>query len=679
MFILFRGLDGKLDKLDPEFILLFGTSIVLFAGVTVLARRCGFYAGWSWLAPFAFSAFLLLINTNYTMAANYRNLLFQGLALPRYFLGAFGVTGIMLVIALCYSYRRPAASLWWLDIINLLLIALALIDLRLTQIMGVRLDWQVLKFGDDPKMIWRMARPYLPSAGMLLLGMAAFYATALWRLRRWRQWAGKRLEPGNGSSGLFILLLFLLLGLAGRWLVSSDKALGETVVQLVETSPLWKKAVGRIMSKEAFLSTAQQLGLEQLVKPVFPAHSQPPRELNVVLIFQESSYNKYLSLFDGKEETQPLLSKYKDRMELFPNFFSNFAGSIWARFAAFSGLYPVQDFNDFTIKRINVKSIFDILHENGYDCSMFYSSSFDYTGFRDFLKGRGIDKMYDADTMPGQRKTAPVSWGLREEETLGAIQEQIKKYAAGNQKFFITYVPAAPHYPFDAIPDRFRKFHMGQIGDYSPLYLNELLYMDWVMTSIVDELKDSGLLDKTLVVITDDHGEMLGVDGGQIGHGWAVTPELENIPLIIIDPEKRGYRLNDTVGSQVDLLPTIMDILRIPVPPGQLYEGTSLFFKNDTNRLVYLNSFSQYMIARDGELIWGDRAAKTGDAASDSERVFTITNDGAHTSFKDSHPSEAPKLFMARFDQFQENFLQNYSYYCEMMQQHEIAGKTASK
>src|SRR4029079_6473772 len=141
-------------------------------------------------------------------------------------------------------------------------------------------------------------------------------------------------------------------------------------------------------------------------------------------------------------------------MEVFPNFFSNFAGSINERFAAFTGLYPVAEYKAFTLERIPVVSIFEVLHQQGYSCSMFYSSSFDYTGFRDFLRDRQIDEMYDADTMPGQRKTQRVSWGLREEETLGAMQEKIRKYAAEKQKFFLTYIPAAPHYPFDGTPAR---------------------------------------------------------------------------------------------------------------------------------------------------------------------------------------------------------------------------------
>ena len=135
------------------------------------------------------------------------------------------------------------------------------------------------------------------------------------------------------------------------------------------------------------------------------------------------------------------------------------------------------------MQRVNVKSLFEVFHDSGYTSSLFYSSFLDYTGFRDFLKNRGIDELYDADTMPGTRKTARVSWGLREEETLGAIRNQIKKYAGGSQRFLLTYVPAAPHYPYDCIPETFHHFKRSAVGDYTPLYLNELLYMDWVMAS----------------------------------------------------------------------------------------------------------------------------------------------------------------------------------------------------
>jgi hypothetical protein len=670
LFVLFHRFDNALIHPVPEFVLLAGDSIVLFVGITALAWRCGFYAAWSWFLPFAFTAFLFLVNSNYPLSHLYQNMLCLGLMLPRYFLGALCETGVVLVVAFCYHRWRPAASRLWLDMVNLVLIALGLVDLRLCQIMGVRLDWQVLAFGASPKMMWRMAQPYVPSAMVFLIGVAALYGVALWILERCRRRQSEGPDLRGGPNGLFFALAFVLLGLAGCWLTDSDsdKVRGQAIFRLMATSPWWKRAANsQPLEADTFTKTARQFGMWQMQLPA-PKAAQPPRNLNVVLVFQESVYNKYISLFGGEEETEPFLSQYKYRMEIFPDFFSDFAASMQARFAAFAGLYPVRDYTLFTLKRVGVKSIFEILRENDYDCSVFYSSFFDYTGFGDFLNGRGIDKMYDADTMPGQRKTTPVSWGLREEETLGAIQEQIRKYAASKQKFFLTYVPAAPHYPYDNIPKRFCKYQTGKIGDYRSRYLNELLYMDWVIASIVDELKTADLLDSTLVVITSDHGEMLGDKDGVIGHGWVVTPELANVPLIIMDPEKQGYRVNNAVGSQVDLLPTLLEVLKIPSPPDQLFQGSSLYSGGDeTNRQIYLNSFAQYAVIHGRQLICAERESKGKGAAGKPGNTFTIMDTGSHPSFAETQSGGEIQFDISAFDSFQENFLQNYSYYCKIM------------
>ena len=649
------------------FLMLLGAISILFGGATLLAQQRGFLGPWSSQVFFYFVAFLLLTNHNYSTAANYNNALCLGLEFPRYLAGELLVAGLLAVCAALYLRLWPKANLWWLDLLSLLLIAAAFVDLRLSRVMGARLDWDVISFGNSPRMMWRMARPYLPWAVAAFGLTVLVYALAVRGIQRWsrRSEAGTSASP-EGRGVWYAVASFVLLGALGLVVASPDKAEGQAAVRLVESSPVWKRAANRTFSREEFLRTAKTLGLGDLQAPsrTYPASAR--RDLNVVLIFLESSYNQHLSLFSGTEVTQPLLAKYKDRMEVFPNFFSNFAGSIQARFATFTGLYPARDFNLFTMQRVNVKSLFDVFHENGYASSLFYSSFLDYTGFRDFLKNRGIDELYDADTMPGPRKTERVSWGLREEETLGAIRNQIKRYAGGGQRFFLTYVPAAPHYPYDCIPKAFNQFKPNEVGDFTPLYLNELLYMDWVMASIVDQLKESGLLDKTLVVITDDHGEMLGANGGSIGHGWALTPELANAPLIIMDPQKPGYHLNYTVGSQIDLLPTLLDLLKIPVPSEQLYEGRSLYGPEaGDHRLVYLNTYEQYGVIAGNHFVSGDRKADEGGASSFLGTTYAISNQGSRTIFNPEPAAKARPVLIRPFDEFQENLLRNYSFYCE--------------
>lgn len=638
---------------------------VLFVGAALWVHKTPASNAWSCFVPFFFTAFFLLANSNYPVAENYNHLLCLALTFPRYLAGEL-VLGVMVCVAaiLCRTVR-PKASLWWLDALAIGLIVLAGLDLKLFKIIGVRLGWDVLTFGDSPKMMWRMAQPYIGGVLLGIMAIAAVYVLALRTMMMWQ--SRKAAEPAaqvSSLSLLYIAAVFVLFGAVGTITADPDKAEGQASLRLVQTSPFWKRVANRTLSREEFLRSANSLGLGDFsATPRIPA-PRAARNLNVVLVFMESSYNKHLSLFGSSEDTQPLLSKYKNRMELFPNFFSAFTGSIHARFATFTSLYPILDYNAFTEQRVPVKSLFEVLHDNGYTCSMFYSSYFGYTGFGDFLKNRGLDEMYDADSMPGQRKTERVAWGLLEEETLGAMRAEIKKYAQKNQRFCLTYVPAAPHYPYDKIPEPFRKYKMVDVGDFTPVYLNELLYIDWVLASILDQLKESDLLDQTLVVITNDHGEMLGGKDGHIGHGWAVTPELVNTPLIVMDPANAAERVNTTIGSQVDLLPTVLDRLSIAVPADQLYEGRSLYAgENRSCRRLYLNSYKQYAIVSDDQIVLGDRESEGAESESSTASVFRIANQGTKTLFNPENETLPKPPTIQEFDKFQENLLRNYAFY----------------
>jgi arylsulfatase A-like enzyme len=182
----------------------------------------------------------------------------------------------------------------------------------------------------------------------------------------------------------------------------------------------------------------------------------------------------------------------------------------------------------------------------------------------------------------------------------------------------------------------------------------------------VDQLKESGLLEKTLVIITADHGEMLGGKGSALGHGWAVTPELTNVPLIIMDPDKPGYRINDRIGSQVDLLPTVLDALGVAIPNEELYQGRSLYAtKEETNRLIYLNSFQQYGVIAGRQFVSGDRGSDERGAADFKKTAYVISNDGAKTVFTEDTTATNRAISIRQFDQLQESLLRNYSHYRE--------------
>jgi hypothetical protein len=135
-----------------------------------------------------------------------------------------------------------------------------------------------------------------------------------------------------------------------------------------------------------------------------------------------------------------------------------------------------------------------------------------------------------------------------------------------------------------------------------------------------------------------------------------------------MDPGNPGYHVNDTIGSQVDLLPTVLDLLGIPLPPGQLCQGDSLYSAAaQADRTIYINSLLQYGIIKGRRFICGTR--ETGNSAADAadDKTFAIVNNGARTVFLKTNSVTATLPPISEFDKFQENLLQNYSYYCQLI------------
>jgi arylsulfatase A-like enzyme len=100
----------------------------------------------------------------------------------------------------------------------------------------------------------------------------------------------------------------------------------------------------------------------------------------------------------------------------------------------------------------------------------------------------------------------------------------------------------------------------------SDLYDGEISYVDRRIGEVVDLLRRRGLLDRTIVVVTSDHGELIG-EHGLLDHKLNVYEELLRIPLVLRYPPAvgAGQRIDSTVMLQ-DLFPTILSLAGIDRP-----------------------------------------------------------------------------------------------------------------
>jgi len=107
-------------------------------------------------------------------------------------------------------------------------------------------------------------------------------------------------------------------------------------------------------------------------------------------------------------------------------------------------------------------------------------------------------------------------------------------------------------------------------------YDMELAWMDHQLGKLFAHLEDTGVLDKTVVVITADHGQ--GLSDGQRLHGWSrhrlIYQWSIQVPLLIAGPGVPDSAVIDGLARATDIAPTLLELA--DVPPARSMDGASL-------------------------------------------------------------------------------------------------------
>ncbi len=105
-------------------------------------------------------------------------------------------------------------------------------------------------------------------------------------------------------------------------------------------------------------------------------------------------------------------------------------------------------------------------------------------------------------------------------------------------------------------------------------YDDKILNNDTNLARLAEKLKQLGILENTLIVVVSDHGEEFW-EHGWTGHGQSLYPELTHGVLLFWNPKliPTPRRIAEPV-QLIDLMPTILDLLRLPTP--NVVEGLSL-------------------------------------------------------------------------------------------------------
>jgi arylsulfatase A-like enzyme len=400
-----------------------------------------------------------------------------------------------------------------------------------------------------------------------------------------------------------------------------------------------------------------------------PTNSEKP---NVILITMDTTRRDHLSCYGYTKKTTPHLDQLAEDGVVFENVRSTSSWTLPAHASLFTGLYPFKH-GAYTKEGIwgykvlgdDVTTLAEILAREGYInagfiggyfCSSFFgmAQGFHYYyenlfnlihEFENFFVTRIFRSLFSLSDFFERH-------GLAGKKIAPQINRAALKWVKHNDHtpffLFLNYFdPHHPYIPRDTKPSGSLSESPVEKGGYvrwetrlinqvlkgeKPLgseekqylidrYDDEITQMDQGIGELIRLIKEMGIYDDSLILITSDHGESFG-EHGLMTHPPAVYEELIAIPLIVKYP--KGHRKGERVFlpiSLVDVVPEILSVLGIPLPE----EIQGVPFSQDKQHI---------MVERYKDKSWSKRGVHFGSrslrALYEGDYKFIWSSDGNH-------------------------------------------------
>lgn len=360
---------------------------------------------------------------------------------------------------------------------------------------------------------------------------------------------------------------------------------------------------------------------ETLVRETYQTNPAATQR-NVILIVGDALRADHMSLYGYPRTTTPFLEKLaQQRQAIIIGQTRSACAESTCGLLALAASRPVHEMPHVPF------TLHDILRRHGYQVHMILGG--DHTNFYGLKDAYGkVDSFYDGSNqksrymnddllvldrvveLPDHQPLQPVmlQFHLMSTHGLGLRHEAARKY-----------LPSSNYYrwPIQGIPPK-----PADIPNAINYYDNGMVQFDQMVDQLLTRLQHKGYLQNALVIITGDHGEMLG-EHDRFGHAHQVNEGALHIPLIFIRYGYDGPALAaSSLNSQIDVAPTILDELDMPRPSN--WRGRPLQLST-APRLIHFQQSS--LIGLYDLRPAGQSMKYWKDLSSGNEYVFDITAD----------------------------------------------------
>ncbi|MGU2153674.1 LTA synthase family protein [Pseudomonas aeruginosa] len=278
---------------------------------------------------------------------------------------------------------------------------------------------------------------------------------------------------------------------------------------------------------------------------------------NVVVVLLESFAGHYVGALGAPGNITPYFDKLSKEGLLFTQFFSNGTHThqgMFATMACFPNLPGFEYLMQTPEGGHKFSGLPQLLSARQYEDVYVYNGDFAWDNQSGFFSNQGMTTFIGRNDYVDPVFSDP-TWGVSDQDMFARGNEELDKLASTGKPFYALLQSLSNHVPY-ALP---KDLPVERVTGYGSLdeHLTAMRYSDWALGQFFEKAKKSPYYKDTLFVVVGDHG---------FGSPEQLT-EMDlhrfNVPLLLIAPgiqEKFGTHL-PTVGTQVDIVPTIMGLL----------------------------------------------------------------------------------------------------------------------
>lgn len=293
-------------------------------------------------------------------------------------------------------------------------------------------------------------------------------------------------------------------------------------------------------------------------------------DMNVIYLHLESLQTFILDYELNGEEVTPFLNSLinNDNTLYFDNFFHQTAQGKTsdAEFMLENSLYGLPQGSAFITKAQNTyQAAPGILSDYGYTSAVFHGNTGSFWNRNTIYKEFGYDQFYDASYYDTSSEVDMAEYGLLDKPFFEQSQSLLESLP---QPFYTKFITVGNHFPYK-MDQELVTIDKATTGDSSvDNYFQTARYADEAIEQFFAQLEESGLDDNTMIVMYGDHYGISDTHNDAMSEiiGTEITSyesmNLQRVPLFIYVPGMEGGE-NHTYGGQIDLLPTVLNLLGV--------------------------------------------------------------------------------------------------------------------